>query len=231
MRYSSKNIFFITSLLLAALPARTTIVTLLLFSGIELSYAQSSFVKVSLAQGVSVELPAHWQTMSANKKATLQAWQESVNEKYKLKDVEHDLALVANNYDDDGFVVASFAIRYYPTMDITNSEAIAGGASFIRELDEVVKQNFKAGLEAAGGKLIAWQGTSRKIINGTSYFVSRNRTISPRGEKFHGVLVRYLNAGKSFTIIMSYRDDQAFYLEPVCEKIIHSIKLIPIKDN
>jgi hypothetical protein len=200
------------------------VVLISLFLCIEQSVAKNNFVKVILTKGVTVDLPANWTVMSANKRITLDTWRESVLEARKLSDIENELAFTANYYDDYGNTAGTFAIRFYPNIKVNESEAIAAGAEFIRELDEGVKQNFKIGLEAGGGKLVSWLGTATQFINGYTYFISKNRQISPRGDKFRGTLVRYLNAGKSFTIIISYREDQEFYLNPICNKIISSIR-------
>lgn len=200
------------------------VILIILFLCMGQSNAESNFVRVSLTKGVTVYLPRNWSAMSDNKRITLDTWKESVLEARKLSDVENDLPFTANYYDDHGNTAGTFAIRFYPNLKVTESEAVAGGAKFIKELDEGVRQNFKIGLEAGGGKLVSWLGTATQSINGSTYFISKNRQISPRGDKFRGILVRYLNAGKSFTIIISYREDQEFYLKPICDKIISSIR-------
>ena len=200
------------------------VILITLFLCIEQSDAKSNFIRVSLTKGVTVDLPSNWSVMSANKRITLDAWKESVLEARKLSDIENELAFTANYYDDNGNTAGMFAIRFYPNLDVTESEAVAGGTAFIKELDEGVKQNFKLGLEAGGGKLVSWLGTATQSINGSTYFISKNRQISPRGDRFRGIIVRYLNDGKSFTIIISYREDQEFYLKPICDKIISSIR-------
>lgn len=188
------------------------------------SVADTNFVKIHLQNGVTVELPKNWKVASDNKRVTLDTWKESVLEARKLSDVDNEMPFAANYYDDRGETEGSFVIRYYPKLEITQDEAIAGGTAFIKELDAGVRQNFTTGLEAAGGQLVAWLGTTRKTINESTYFVSENRQISPRGVGIRGYLVRSLNAGKSFTIIMSYREDREYFLRPICDRIISSIR-------
>lgn len=187
------------------------------------SVAKSNFIKVGLTNGVTVDLPSNWTVMSANKRITLDTWRESVLKARELSDIENELGFTATYYDDYGNTAGIFAVRFYPNIEISESEAVSAGPVFIRELDEGVRQNFKIGLEASGGKLVSWLGTSIKFINGCTYFISKNRQISPHGDKFRGTLVRYLNAEKSFTIVISYREDQEFYLNPICDQIISSI--------
>lgn len=189
------------------------------------SSAGSNFARVDLTRGVTVELPTNWSVMSNNKRVTLDTWRESVLEAHKLSDAENNLPFAANYYDDSGNTAASFAIRFYPKLEFAQSEAVsAGGPEFIKELDDGVRQNFMSGLEAGGGKLVAWLGTVPKSINGSVYFISESRQLTPRGDRFRGILVRYLNAGKSFTIIISYREDEEYFLMPICNRIINSIR-------
>lgn len=186
--------------------------------------AASNFVKISLSNGVTVELPSNWIAMSDNKRITLGAWNESVLAARKLSDVENELPFAANYYDDRGNAAGTFAIRYYPAFTITQSEAIAANALDVKELDAGLRQTVGQGIEASGGKMVAWLGTTKKSINGNIYFISEDRLLTPRGDVFRGFLVRYLNAGKSFTIMISYREDQEYYLRPICDRIISSIR-------
>lgn len=190
------------------------------FFCVDQSNAESNFVRVSLTKGVSVDLPRNWSVMSGNKRITLAAWKESLLEAHKLSDVENDFPFAANYYDDRGNTVGAFAILFYPKLVVTQPEVIAGGAMFVKELDEGVRENYTKGVEAAGGKLVSWLGTAKKPINGSVYFISE----ALRGDGFRAILVRYLNAGKSFTIMIQYREDQEYMLRPICNKIISSIR-------
>jgi hypothetical protein len=161
--------------------------------------------------------------MSDNKRITLDTWKESVLEAHKLSDVENDLPFAANYYDDRGETAGTFAIRFYPNIVVTQSEAIAADSVFLKKLDAGVRDSFTKGYEASGGHLVAWLGTTKKSINDSVYFISESRQLSPRGVGMRGILVRYFNVGKSFTIIISYREDQEYFLRPICDRIISSI--------
>ena len=188
------------------------------------SNAKNNFVRVNLSKGVSVELPRNWYAMSHNKRITLDAWKEAVLEARKLSDIENDLSFAASYYDDRGNTAGSFVIRFYPKIDVSQSEAIAGGAIFVKELNEGIRESFTKGTEASGAKMVSWLGTVRKSINESVYFISEFRQLSPNGKEFRGFLVRYLNMGKSFTIIIQYREDQEYFLRPICSRIISSIQ-------
>ena len=144
---------------------------------------------------------------------------------HKLTDVENSLPFAATYYDDRGEVAGTFAIRFYPNIVVSQSEAIAADSVFTKELDADVRDSFTKGYEAAGGKLIAWLGTIKKSINNSVYFISESRQLSPREVAMRGILVRYLNSGKSFTIIISYREDQEYFLRPIYDRTIRSIQM------
>jgi hypothetical protein len=186
--------------------------------------ANSAFVRVSLGNGVSAELPKNWTVVSANRRITLSAWNEAMLESAKLSDAPNEMPFTAQYFDDSKRLAGTLAIRFYPTITITESEAVAGGDRFVGELDRGVRSTFTRDYEVSGGTVLAWHGTRRILINGATYFVSRNDQLSPKGEKFHGMLVRHLNASNSFTVLISYRLDQKFFLEPIVEKVIRSIR-------
>ena len=202
-----------------------TVLLIALFLCVGKSNAESNFVKVSLTKGVTIDIPRNWSVMSNNKRITLDTWKESVLESHKLTDVENSLPFAANYYDDRGEVAGTFAIRFYPNIVVSQSEAIAADSVFIKELDAGVRDNFTKGYEMSGGKLIAWLGTTKKSINNSVYFISESRQLSPRGVAMLGILVRYLNSGKSFTIIISYREDQEYFLRPIYDRTIRSIQM------
>lgn len=188
------------------------------------SNAESNFVRIKLPNSVTVELPRNWVVLSDSKRITLNTWKESVLDAHKLSEGVINSPFAANYYDDLGNTAGTFAIQYYPTITITQSEALAGGDKFIKEFDAGLHIKAKQGIDAAGGKLVTWIGTTKQSINGTIFLISEDRLLSPKGEGFHGKLIRYLNAEKSFTIIITYREDQEYYLRPICDRIISSIR-------
>ena len=132
-----------------------TVLLIALFLCVGKSNAESNFVKVSLTKGVTIDIPRNWSVMSNNKRITLDTWKESVLESHKLTDVENSLPFAATYYDDRGEVAGTFAIRFYPNIVVSQSEAIAADSVFTKELDAGVRDNFTKGYETSGGKLIA----------------------------------------------------------------------------
>ncbi len=187
--------------------------------------ASSNFVRVNLPKGVTVELPKNWVVMSANERTTLGAWNEAHLEAKKITDIENDLGFAATYYDEQRRTAATFAIRYYPTLVMTQSEVGAYSAEETKQFDAGLRQTFTKGFESTGGKVVAWLGTMKRNINGAVFLISENRQLLPNQARFRAQLVRLLDAGNSFTIMISYREDQEFFLRPICEKIINSVRV------
>lgn len=193
-----------------------------LFFCIGITNAAGNFIPVRLPKGVTVELPKNWTALTNNQHITLDSWVEAKTESRGMAD---DLAFAANYYDDQGKTAGMFNIRYYPDLEVTQSEARAANAPDVKELDAVLRQNVVPGIEMAGGRLLAWVGTTKQSINGATVFVSEYRRSSQQGGSFRARLVRFFNAQKSFTITISYREDQDYFLRPICDRIISSIRI------
>jgi hypothetical protein len=186
--------------------------------------AESSFVTVNMGNGVTGQLPKNWFVDSDNKRKTLSAWAESQLEQKNLKDIENTMPFAASYYDENNVNAASMTIRFYPTLSLTQKDMREASSKDIGEVDSSVQSNFTVGIEAGGGKVIQWLGTSRREINGKVYLISRNRTINLKNHTFSGYLVRTWNGSKSFTLIMNYREDQEFFMKPIMSKMIDSIR-------
>lgn len=208
---------------------------IILFVCADHSSAESNFITVNVMKSVTVDLPRNWFVMSDNKRITLDAWKDSVLEARKLSDADNNFPFAANYTNDFGNPVGTLAIRVYPKLKLTEAEASSGDAAFLKELDAGIRKNYTTGYEAGGGKLVAWLGTKKKSINGSTYFVSECRGLPPKTDGnlskyiFRIRLVRHLNAEKSFVIIVSYREDEQFFLKPICDRIIGSILVEPQK--
>lgn len=196
-----------------------------LFFYMSIANSAINFITISLPKGITVELPKNWTALTNNERITLDSWVEAKAEAKGLVDVTHDLAFAANYFDDHGITAGIFNIRYYPDLDVTQSDARTANASDVKELDTAIRQNIAPGIEMAGGRLLDWVGTTKQLINGATVFVSEYRRLSQQGGSFRVRLVRFLNAHKSFTITISYREDQEFFLQPICDRVIRSIRI------
>jgi hypothetical protein len=189
------------------------------------TYASGNYVSIRLPRGVTVELPRNWAVLSNNQRITLDSWVQAKTEANGFANASSELAFAANYYDEQNSTAGMFNIRYYPNLDVSQPDARAAGAADIKELDAVLRQNIVPGIEMSGNRLLAWLGTTKLSINGTSAFITEYRRSSPQGGVFRARLVRIFNGQKSFTITVSYREDQEFFLRTICDRIINSIRI------
>ncbi len=82
-------------------------------------------------------------------------------------------------------------------------------------------------MQQLGARILSWMGTKKQSINGIVAFVTEYRQSAIReGEPpFRVRLVRVLNAERSFTVSVSYREDQEFFLRKICDRVIQSIRM------
>ena len=189
------------------------------------TYASGNYVSIRLPKGVTVELPRNWEVLSNNQRITLDSWVQANNEANGVANASSELAFAANYYDEQKSTAGIFNIRYYRNLNVSQTDAMAAGAADIKELDAVLRQNVVPGIEMAGGRLLAWLGTTKLSINDTSAFITEYRRLSSQGRVFRVRLVRIFNGQKSFTITVSYREDQDFFLRTICDRIINSIRI------
>lgn len=198
-------------LLLVALPTRV-------------AFSQSpTYVVVKLPKNVSIELPRNWTVLSNDQRITLDASIVARQEMAAIADFRHDLGFAANYYDDSSTTAAMVNVRYYPGQTVTQAESRTLSADDLLEADATFKTELTKGVEASGSELVEWIGTSRREIRGTDALVSEYRRRSVNGV-FRVRLVRVLDASQSFTLTVSFREDQALLLEPIAEYIVGSLK-------
>lgn len=182
-----------------------------------------SYVIVHLPRNVSIELPRNWIVISNNQRITLDASVVARQGSAGIADFRSELAFAANYYDDSGRTAGIVSVRYYPEQTVTQADARNASAAEVRELDALLQQELQKGVALSGNRLLAWQGTSKNSINGLIVFLSTYRRSSPNGT-FQVRLVRVLDAGRSFTLTISYREDQAYFLQPISDYVIRSLK-------
>lgn len=207
---------------------RNSLISILLcLALITSAQAANNFVPIRLPNGVEIELPKNWEATSNNQLITLDSSLQSRLQGAILPfDASSELNFAANYYDDRRNTAGIIQIRYYPKMDISQEEARSAGQSDIQELDgEIHDAAVKAG-PIGGISVLAWSGTTKQVINGATCFVTeyKRSSINNNGN-FNVRLVRVFNSGKSFTLTVSYREDQEYLLRPICDRIISSLRI------
>lgn len=190
-----------------------------------LAPASNNFVSVRLPHGVQIELPRNWEALSKNQRITLDSSVQSRNERAGLFDASSDLNFGANYYDEAGKTAAIMNVRYYPNLDVSQTEARASGPSDISELDSALRESMLEAGQIYGFSVLAWNGTVKQVINGVTAFVTEyKRSPLNNNGNFKVRLVRVFNGGKSFTMTVSYRENQEYLLRPICDRIISSLR-------
>ncbi|MRR07744.1 MAG: hypothetical protein EG828_12575 [Deltaproteobacteria bacterium] len=192
---------------------------------LSVALAASNFVPIKLLHGVQVELPRNWKALSSNQRITLDAAVQSRNEPAGIFDASSDLHFGANYYDDSGKAAASMNIRYYPDSDISQAEAHAVMQSEVRELDRALRESIVKAGQVNGLSVLRWGGTRKQVINGITAFVTEYKRSSQKDSgNFKVRLVRVFDRDKSFTLTVSYREDQEYLLRPICDRVISSLR-------
>lgn len=189
------------------------------------SFSANNFVPIALPHGVRIELPRNWEALSLNQRITLDSAVQSRNERAGLFDASSDLNFGANAYDDAGKTVGIMNVRYYPDLEISQTDARAATPADIRDLDAQIRENLTKAGQINGFTVLTWSGTTRQTINGTTAFVTEyKRSPLNNNGNFKVRLVRVLNGNKSFTMTVSYRENQEYLMRPICDRIISSLR-------
>ena len=196
------------------------------FLSVGLANSAGNFLSIPMPKGVSVELPRNWTALSDNQRITLDSWVQAKREIAGASDLSSDLAFAANYYDEQDTIAAMFNIRYYPWQTIAQADARSATAEDIKEFDEGLRAQQPDIQQQFQMRVLSWMGTTKQSINGIVIFVTEYRRAPIReGAPFRVRLVSVLSGTRSFTVTVSYREDQEFLLRPICDRIIQSIRM------
>ena len=197
-----------------------------LFLYVSLASATGNFLPIRLANGVTVELPRNWVVLSDNQLVTLDSYVEAIRTMAGASDPSSDLNFAANYYDEQGKTAAIFNIRYYPNQKVTQVDSRLATAADTKEIDDALRTEMSTAMKQFGIRILSWLGTKKQSINGLTAFVTEYRRAAMReGAPFRVRLVRVLSAERSFTVTVSYREDQELFLRPICDRVIWSVRV------
>jgi hypothetical protein len=213
LRVKYKFILFLLAFLLTAF----------LFTG--MAKASGNFIPIHLQKGVSVEIPKNWVVLSNNSRITIDSYAQSKLADYF--DLTSDYNFAANYYgDNDKTASAIFNIRYYPDETITQADSNSLTIADTKVLDDAIRTGLAKASQQFGIRVLSWMGTKKQTINGIVAFVTEYSHRSTKGgASFRVRLVRVFSANRSFTITLSYKEDQEFFLRPICDYIIMSTRM------
>lgn len=189
------------------------------------AYATGDIVKIQLPKGVSVELPKDWIVLSNDKRLTIDTKVKSTLDLAGLDQGSSVQPFVANYYSN-GEAIGTINIRYYVTLDLTQTDARQTTAIDVKDLDEWLKEIIFKSSNASGISILSWEGTKKSTINGLTTFITEyhRKSLTDAGS-FRVRLVRVFAGDKTFTLTVSYNEKEAFFLKNITDKIISSLNM------
>ena len=200
------------------------VVAVIAFFSLTSVNASDNFVKISLPKGVSIELPKNWIVLSNDLRITIDTMVDSGLDLAGIEYENTDLPFAAN-YFKNGETVGIINIRYYSNLDFTQNDSRQATLQDINALNATLKESIVKSMTAAGMSVLSWTGTKKRTINGITVFVTEYRRKSIKGiEAFRVRLIRVLAGDRSFTLTVSYAEEESASLKPITDRIISSLK-------
>ena len=193
------------------------------------AYATDNFVKIKLPKGVAIELPKNWVVISKDQRITLDTMVESGLDLAGIDQENSDLPFAANYYKN-GKTIGIINNRYYSDLELTQYDAQQATSQDVKELDAALKESMVKSMSAFGMSVLSWEGTKKTTINGITAFVTEYHRKALKGTgAFRVRLVRVFAGKRSFTLTVSYSENEAFFLKTITDRVISSLKLTGIK--
>lgn len=183
--------------------------------------ATSNFVRVPLGKGASIEVPKNWVVFSNNKLTTLDAFVEAKG--YRL--TESTLNFAANLYDDQNKTVAFVNVRFYPNNPFTQEFAKQITPDILKDIDLERNKTANIPYSGTGFRVLKLFGSKMQLINGL-YVIVHELQLSGSGDLGTSIIrgVRVLRSPRSFTVTLSYQENDAEMLLPIINYMTNSIR-------
>ena len=183
----------------------------------------SAYITLRLPQSVSMAMPRNWRVLTEDARLTVDAAREALLSEIDLESLPSHVPFAANYYDGAKVTAGILNIRYYPGQALTQRDVRHLTASDIRVIDGALRSEIIRGAAAAMVKIVEWRGTALRSINGRHFLVTEYRRTSASGKTFRVRLVRMLAGRESFTVTVSYREDEPI-LRPITDYMIATIR-------
>ena len=182
----------------------------------------SNFVRVSLPQGVSLEIPKNWTIYSGNERMLVDTWLEAKG----FAQVDSKAGFIAEFYNDNNQRLGALHLRYFPNAPYTQAQVRAFSANDIAALDRVTRKSSENASHAMNTKILSWEAARIKTINGITALVMGYSRFTPTfGEgAFRVRLVRVYAGPRSYTLTISYLENSALLMTPITDYIIASLR-------
>jgi len=181
----------------------------------------SNFVRVTLPQCISIELPKTWMVASADGRILLDAFFHVLG----LNNIDSELGFLAEHYDNNEQRLGSANVRYFPDAPITQKQVRTSSASDIATLDTYNRKGADLAI-GVGGKISNWVDARLDTVNGIldiSFGYDRYSPLFGEGV-YHVDIFRVYDGPRSFSLTTSYLKSNAQIMEPLINHIKQSLK-------
>ncbi|MCO5274960.1 MAG: hypothetical protein M9900_08580 [Flavobacteriales bacterium] len=181
-------------------------------------------ITVNLPEGVTVSIPSNWVRFTKPSRESLNDMVVDSLGRYGLTYTPSDLSFAANLYNNEGVVVAMFNIRYYPYQTVTQKEIMSLSRIELSEYDKLLQSEIEEGAIQMKRTVPTWAGSKKIMVHDYCTLLSEYKRPSPNGGIFYVRLQRVMDADKSFTITVSYREDAGLDVKNVADGILKSLR-------
>jgi len=191
------------------------------------SVLATDLVTVNLAGQMTIDIPGEWVVLDKNEMKTLESLvRQMVSANQIVVDGQNSyLSFMAGLYDDSGDK-AKVIIRNYPDSQFTQRHV--QNKQFLKDFEEGLKEGAAKAARAGGVKILSWGKGYKKDIAGKIAFLNTYRRTAYPGQKgtFFVKLIRFFDGSKTFSITISYNETQKDMLQPICTKILESVRFL-----
>ena len=192
------------------------------------AFAAPAFFPVRLAAAVMLELPGDWTVVEGGPRDRPETRVRSLARSGGDVDATSQRRFAADDYDDAGRVAARIEVRYDPGRSVSQAEVEDATDYEISRVDKAMRAAVEKSATRLGVSVLEWKGTERRDLHGTTGFVSEYRRSPWRDNGVFVVkMLRVLDGPQSFTVTLSYREDEGARLRPLCERILASVRRTP----
>lgn len=184
----------------------------------------TAYVTVRLPEGVQLRLPSNWRILTEDSRIALNARTDALLREVNAERLPSSLPFAANFYDDDRKTAGILNVRYYPSAHQSQQDVRSLTPDVLSEFDSMLRTQLTTAVAASGSRLVQWLGTTERDIDGMRFLVSIYRRTSKFGGTFRVRLLRMLDGRQSYTVTLSYREDER-QLIPVIENMAASMRI------
>jgi len=188
---------------------------------ISLAYgASTNFVRVSISNGASIEVPKNWVVLSGNQRITLATAVEAITNGGGRLSVD----FAANLYDENNKTLALVQIQTSSRTNLTQRQVKQLTSAYLRALDTATR-SIEAKVNAHGVRIHNWHDHNVQLINGlyvlvNGYQFSGAGVISAR----NNLEIYVGNGSRSFKVVFSYQESDKAALLPIINYMTKSIR-------